>query len=328
MTRFVRRQALALSLGAATLATMPAFAQEAAYPSRPIRIIVPFSAGGVVDSTARIIAEKLGAKYGQPVIIENKTGAGGAIGTEFVAKSAPDGYTLLAVSPSHAVLPSITKNLNWNPVRDFRAIQGIGTVPNLFVVHPSVPAKTMSELLVLAKKSTEPLSYATAGTGTSNHLSGELLAQMAGVQLTHVPYRGQSDAMNDLLGGRVTMMPLTAAIAGPHVKTGKLRALAVTTAQRATGFPDLPTVAEAAKLPGYEVGTWLGLVAPAKVSDAVVRKLSADVADILAMTDVKAKFATLGMEMAPANPAEFDALVAAEASRWNKVLKQAGVEPQ
>lgn len=328
MTRFTRRQALGLCLGAATLVALPAHAQEAAFPSRPIRIIVPFSAGGVVDSTARIVAEKLGAQYGQAVIVENKTGAGGAIGTEFVAKSAPDGYTLLAVSPSHAVLPSVVKYLTWSPVRDFRGIQGFGVVPNLFVVLPSMPVKTMSELLAMAKKSSEPLSYATAGVGTSNHLSGELLAQMAGVKLTHVPYRGQSDAMNDLLGGRVTMMPLTAAIAGPYVKAGKLHALAVTTAKRATAFPDLPTVAEAAKLPGYEVGTWFGLVAPTKVPDAVVRKLSADVAGILAMPDVKAKLATLGMEMAPRNPAEFDAFVADEAKRWNKVLKQAGVQPQ
>lgn len=328
MTRFTRRQALALSLGAAASVAMPVLAQEAAFPSRPIRIIVPFSAGGVVDSTARILAEKLGARYGQPVIVENKTGAGGAIGTEFVAKSAPDGYTLLCVSPSHAVLPSVVKNLNWNPVRDFRGIQGIGVVPNLLVVHPSVPVKTLPELLALARKSSEPLSYATAGVGTSNHLSGELLAQMAGVKLTHVPYRGQSDAMNDLLGGRVTMMPLTAAIAGPYVKAGKLRALAVTTAKPAAAFPDLPTVAEAGKLPGYEVGTWFGLVGPAKLPDALVRKLSADIAEILAMPDVKARFATLGMEMAPQGPAEFDTFVAAEVSRWGKVLQQAGVEPQ
>lgn len=329
MTTFTRRQIMAtFSLSTAALFSVSALAQDASYPNRPIRIIVPFSAGGVVDSTARIIAEKLGAKYDQPVIVENKTGAGGAIGTEFVAKSAPDGYTLLCVSPSHAVLPSLVNGLSWNPVRDFRSVQGIGVVPNLFVVHPGVPAKSMTELLALAKKSSDPLSYATAGVGTSNHLSGELLAQMAGVKLTHVPYRGQSDAMNDLLGGRVTMMPLTAAIAGPYVKTGKLRALAVTTAKRSTAFPDLPTVAEAAKLPGYEVGTWFGLAAPAKVSDAVLRKLSADVAEILAMPDVKAKFATLGMELAPQNPAQFDAFVAAESTRWNKVLKQAGIEPQ
>ncbi len=329
MTPWTRRQALAtLSFSAAALVGLPTLAQEAAYPSRPIRIVVPFSAGGVVDSTARIIADKLGAKYGQPVIVENKTGAGGAIGTEFVAKSAPDGYTLLAVSPSHAVLPSLVKALSWNPVRDFRAIHGVGTVPNLLVVHPSLPVRTMPELIEMAKKSNEPLSYATAGVGTSNHLSGELLAQMMGVKMTHVPYRGQSDAMNDMLAGRVTMMPLTAALAGPHVKAGKLRALAVTTAKRATAFPDLPTVAEAGPLPGYEVGTWLGLVVPAKVPDALVQKLSDDVAEILAMPDVKARLTTLNMELAPQKPAPFDALVAAEAARWNKVLKAAGIEPQ
>lgn len=329
MTTLTRRQILTtLSLSTAALLSVSAFAQEASFPNRPIRIIVPFSAGGVVDSTTRIIAEKLGTKYGQPVIVENKTGAGGAIGTEFVAKSVPDGYTLLSVSPSHAVLPSLVKGLSWSPVRDFRSVEGFGIVPNLLVVHPNVPVKTMSALLALAKKSSEPLSYATAGVGTSNHLSGELLAQMAGIKLTHIPYRGQSDAMNDLLGGRVTMMPLTAAIAGPYVKAGKLRALAVTTAKRSTAFPDLPTVAEAAKLPDYEVGTWFGLVAPTKVPDALMRKLSVDVAEILAMPDVKAKLATLGMELAPQNPAQFDAFIAAESSRWNKVLKQAGIEPQ
>lgn len=329
MTSFTRRRLLAaLSLSAAALVSAPALAQGDSYPNRPIRIIVPFSAGGVVDSIARIIGDKLSAKYGQPVIVENKTGAGGSIGTDFVAKSAPDGYTLLCVSPGHAVVPSVIKGVSWNPVQDFRAVQGFGVISNVFVVHPSVQAKTMAELLALAKRSSVPLSYATAGVGTSNHLSGELLAQMAGVKLTHVPYRGQPDAMNDLLGGRVTMMPLTAAIASAHIKTGKLRPLAVTTAKRSAALPDLPTVAEAANLPGYEVGTWFGLVAPAKVSDAVVRKLATDVAEILAMPDVKTKFDTLGMELAPQSPTQFDAFIAAEFTKWSKVMKQAGIEPQ
>lgn len=329
MTAFTRRWLLtAVSLSAAVLVSTPALAQSDSYPSRPIHIIVPFSAGGVVDMIARIIGNKLGAKYGQPVVVENKAGAGGSIGTEFVAKSAPDGYTLLCVSPSHAVLPSLVKGITWNPVRDFRAVQGFGVIPNVFVVHPSVPANTMSELLALAKRSNAPLSYATAGVGTSNHLSGELLAQMAGVKLTHVPYRGQPDAMNDLLAGRVNMMPLTAAIASTYIKTGKLRPLAVTTAKRSTALPDLPTVAEAANLPGYEVGTWFGLVVPAKVPDAVVHKLSMDIAEILSMPDVKAKLDTLGMELAPQNPAQFDAFIAAEFSKWSKVIKQAGIEPQ
>jgi tripartite-type tricarboxylate transporter receptor subunit TctC len=307
---------------------MPARAQEPAFPSRTIRIIVPFSAGGVVDSTARVIAGKLSTRYGQPVIVENKTGAGGSIGTDFVAKAPPDGYTLLLASPSHAVLPSLSKNLAWNPTRDFRAIYGIGTVPNILVVNPSSPIKSIAELLELAKKSSEPLSYASAGIGTSNHLSGELLAQMAGIKLTHVPYRGQPDALNDLLGGRVTMMALSAAIAGEYIKSGRLRAVGVTTAKRVSAFPDLPTVAEAAKLPNYDVGAWFGLVAPAKVPDALVRKLAADVAEVSAMPDAKAQFATLGMELVPQAPNEFDAFVTMETARWSKLLKQAGIEPQ
>jgi tripartite-type tricarboxylate transporter receptor subunit TctC len=231
------------------------------------------------------------------------------------------------LSPGHAVAPSLQKGVTWNPVRDFRAIEGVGVVPNVFVVHPSVPARTMGELVELARKSPTPLTYATAGIGTSNHLSGELLAQMAGVKLTQVPYKGQPDAMSDLLSGRVTMMPLTTALALPHIKSGKLRALAVTTARRSASLPDVPTVAEAAKLPDYEVATWFGLVAPVKTPDAVVRKLSADVAEILKMPEVKTKFDTLGLELAPQSPAEFDAFIGREFTKWSKVIKQAGIEP-
>jgi tripartite-type tricarboxylate transporter receptor subunit TctC len=328
MTRLNRRQVLTFSAGTVALFGMPARAQDPAFPSRTIRIIVPFSAGGVVDSTARVIAGKLSTKYGQPVIVENKTGAGGSIGTDFVAKAPADGNTLLLASPSHAVLPSLSKTLAWSPTRDFRAIYGIGTVPNILVVNPSSPIKNIAELLELAKKSSEPLSYASAGIGTSNHLSGELLAQMAGIKLTHVPYRGQPDALNDLLGGRVTMMALSAAIAGEYIKSGRLRAVGVTTAKRVSAFPDLPTVAEAAKLPNYDVGAWFGLVAPAKVPDALVRKLAADVAEVSAMPDAKAQFATLGMELVPQAPNEFDAFVTMETARWSKLLKQAGIEPQ
>ena len=320
------RHTLAAVLGAFALCTVaPAFAQ-ADYPGKPIHIVVPFSAGGIVDSIARLIGEKLSTKYGQPVIIDNKVGAGGAIGTDFVAKAPADGYTLLLVSPGHAVAPSLQKGVTWNPVRDFRAVHGFGVVPNVFVVHPDVPVKTMQELVDLARKSATPLSYATAGIGTSNHLSGELLAQTAGIKLTHVPYKGQPDAMSDLLSGRVTMMPLTTALALPHIKTGKLRPLAVTTARRSTSLPDLPTVAEAAKLPGYDVGTWFGLVAPIKTPDTVVRKVSADVVDILNMPDVKAKLDTLGMELAPQSPAEFDAFIGREFAKWSKVIQQAGIE--
>jgi tripartite-type tricarboxylate transporter receptor subunit TctC len=315
---------LAASLTAGFAA--PALAQTD-YPNKAIKIVVPFSAGGIVDTIARVIGDKLSTKYGQPVVVENKTGAGGAIGTDFVAKSPADGYTLLLVSPGHAVAPSLQKGVTWNPVRDFKAVAGIGVVPNVIVVHPSVPAKTMPELIDLAKKTNPPLTYATAGIGTSNHLSAELLAQEAGIKLTHVPYKGQPDALSDLLSGRVSMMPLTAALALPHIKSGKLRPLAVTTATRSSALPDLPTVAEGAKLPDYEVGTWFGLVAPAKTPDPVMRKLAGDVNAILAMPDVKAKFEGLGMDLNPQSPAEFDAFVNKEFTKWTKVIKQAGIEP-
>lgn len=307
-------------------ASTPALAQ-ASFPNRAMKIVVPFSAGGIVDSVARVVGDKLSSKYGQPVIVENRVGAGGVIGTEFVARSPADGYTLLMASPSHAVLKSLQKNVSWDPLRDFKAVAGIGVVPNVIVVHPSLPAKTMGELVQLAKKSDPPLTYATAGIGTSNHLSGELLAQEAGIRLTHVPYKGQPDAMNDLLAGRVAMMPLTAAIAMPYVREGKLRALAVTLSRRASAMPQLPTVAEAAQLPNYQVGTWFGLVAPARTPDAVRQKLAADVAEILSMPDVKARFETLGMELSPQSPADFDAFIAKESARWGKVIRHAGIEP-
>ena len=322
------RHTLLAAAGALALALAPTTHAQDAYPTKPIRIVVPFSAGGIVDSIARTIGEKMSARYGQPVLVENKAGAGGAIGTDFVAKAPADGYTLLLVSPGFAVAPSLQKGLGWNPVRDFRSVAGIGVVPNVIVVYPGVPAKTMVEFIELAKKSSTPLTYATAGIGTSNHLSGELLAQEAGIKLTHVPYKGQPDALNDLLSGRVDMMPLTAALALQQVKAGKLRALAVTTAKRASAAPDLPTVAEAAKLPDYEVGTWFGLVAPAKTPDPVMRKLSSDVAEILAMPEVKTKLEAMGMELAPQKGPEFDAFVDREFVKWSKVIQQAGITPQ
>lgn len=309
-----------------SLMAMASSAAQSDYPSKPIKIIVPYSAGGIVDSIARLVGEKLSSKYGQPVLVENKAGAGGAIGMNFTAEAAPDGYTLLVASPAYAVLPILQKNAKWNVQNDFRSVQGIGVVPNVIVVHPSVPAKTMTEFLQLAKKSKPPITYGTTGFGTSNHLSGELLVQEANIELTQVAYKGQTDALNDLLTGRVQMMPLTSALAIPYIKSGKLRPLAVTTDKRTVSQPELPTVAEAAKLPNYAVGTWFGLVAQKKVPDAIVQKLSKDVAEILAMPDIKAKFDSLGMELDPMAPAAFDAYMVAEHDKWSKVMKQAGLE--
>ena len=314
-----------LALGCAITAAGAA-AQET-YPNQPIKIVVPFTAGGVVDVIARTIGEKLSAQLGQPVIVDNRAGAGGSLGTELVARAKPDGYTLLAVTFGHAVLPSIMKS-NWETVRDFRGIAGFGVVPNVIVVHPSVPANTMAEFVALAKKSSDPMTYATPGIGSSNHLSGELLAQMANIKLSHVPYKGQPDAVSDLLGGRVSMMPLTAALAAPYIKAGKLRALAVTTPKRSRALPTLPTVAEAVPLPGYEVTTWFGLVAPAKTPDAIVTRLSTAVMEILAMPDVAHSLQGIGLELAPQKPQEFDQLVAGERAKWARVIATAGIKPE
>lgn len=314
-----------LTLGLAALLTAGTALAQGSFPDKPLHLIVPFTPGGIVDNIARIVGEKLQSRLGQTVIVENKTGAGGAIGTDAAMRAAPDGYTMLCVSPGHAVLPSLTKAAKWNPTTDFRGIAGIGIVPNVVVVNPRVPVNSLKELLERAK--THNITYGTAGIGTSNHLSGELLAQMAGVKFTHVPYKGQPEAVNDLLGGNIDMMPLTAAIAKGHIATGKLKGLAVTTAKRATALPDLPTVAEAASLPGYDVGTWFGFVVPGKVPDPIVARLAQEVAAVLAMPEVADKLTRMGMELAPQTPAQFDRYVATEFIKWAKVMKSAGIEP-
>ncbi len=314
--------------GVATLA-LPVLAQAAGtYPTRPITIVVPFSAGGIVDSVARIVAEPLSGKLGQPVIVENKSGAGGAIGTEFVRKADPDGYTLLTVSPSHAVQPLVSKSAKWDPARDFRGLAGVGYVPNMVVVSKDSQAASLTDLLAMAKKEPGSITYGSAGMGTSNHLSGELLGQMAGVTLTQVPYKGQPEAVTDLISGRISMMPLTTALAAPLVREGKLKALAVTTKRRSSMFPELPTVAEAAKLPGYEVSTWFGFVAPAGTPDDISRKLSEAMLWALGTDQVKERLAGLGMELDPLDGAAFDALVAQEFGKWTDVLGKAGISAQ
>ena len=321
------KRTMATVMGVAAMSMSLTAAAQDDFPKKPIRIIVPYPAGGVVDAIARAVGDKLSNKYGQPVIVENKTGAGGAIGTEYVAKSAADGYTLLMVSPSHAVAPLLQKSITWDPVRDFRGVAGFGVIPNVIVVHPGSSAKTMAEFVETARKSAVPSTYASSGIGTSSHLTGELLAQSARIPLTHVPYKGQPEAISDLLAGRVDMMPMSTSLALPHINAGKLRPLAVTTATRSLALPNVPTVAEAAKLPGFEVGTWLALVAPARTPDPVVKKLSADVAQALALPDVQKKFQTLALEGVPQTGQEFDTFLRQEVARWSSVVKQAGIQP-
>ncbi len=297
------------------------------FPSKPVRIIVPYPAGGVVDSLARLIGNKMTVKYGQPVIVENKAGAGGGIGTDYVAKSPPDGYTLLMVSPSHAVAPLFQKSIHWDPVRDFRGIAGFGAIPNVIVVHPDVAARTLSEFLELSRTAAAPATYASSGIGTSSFLAGELLIQTTHVPLTHVPYKGQPEAIHDVIAGRVDMMPMSTSLALPQIRAGKLRPLAVTTQQRASALPDVPTVAEAAGLPNYDVATWLALLAPSKTPEPVLQALSDGVAEVIAQPDVKAKFQELAIEGQPLTGAEFDRYLEKEVGAWALVVRQAGIKP-
>lgn len=295
------------------------------YPDRPIHFIVPFSAGGIVDSLARIVAQPLSQRLHQPVIVENKVGAGGAIGTEYTKHNPADGYTVLVVSPSHAVQPLLKKTARWNPVTDFRGLAQAGIVPNIVVVPTASPFKTLPELIADARAHPGQVTYGTAGLGTSNHLSGELLGQMAGVKLTQVPYKGQSDALSDLLAGRISMMPLTTALAAPHIRDGKLRPLAVTTRDHSSVFPKLPTVAEAAHLPGYEVGTWFGFVARTGTPKADLDKLSTALIEVLKLPEVSKRLEGLGMEMDVQSGQHFDKYVATEYKKWSDVLGKAGL---
>lgn len=306
---------------------LPAAAQTEPFPSKPVRIVVPFPAGGIVDVVARAVGEKLSAKYGQPVLVENRPGAGGSIGTALVAKAAPDGYTMLMLGTGFTVQPLMMKDLPWSNA-DFRAVLGIGSVPNIIVVHPDVPAKNAAGLIELARRSPAPLTYGSPGLGSSPHLSGELFAQMAGVKLTHVPYKGQPEAVTDLLGGRITMMALSAALAGPHLKAGRLRPIGVTANTRIVAYPELPTIAESANLHDYDVRPWTGVFVPAKTPDAIVHKLAADMMEALSLPDVKARMDTIGMELAFQPHGQFDAFVKREAAGWKEVIRKAGIEAQ
>jgi tripartite-type tricarboxylate transporter receptor subunit TctC len=299
----------------------------AIYPDRPIKIVVPFPAGGWVDSTARLIGEKLSEKYGKSVLIENRTGAGGGIGTEYVAKAPADGYTILCISPSHTILPNLTKKSSWDAEKDFRAVHGIGEIATVIAVHDAVPAENLAALLQLANERRDaPLTIGSGGVGTSIHLSGALLAQQADVSLNHIPYRGQPDAIADLIAGRITMMPLAASIAMPHVQSGALRVLATTSETRSAKFPDIPTVAEAGNLPDYQASTWTGFVAPHATPDGIVEQLSKDIALILEMEDVKTKLASLGIDLHPRDAAAFDTFIAAENKKWGQVIAQGNLQ--
>jgi len=310
--------ALALAFGA-----LPSLAQPP-YPSKPIRIVVPFPAGGVADVYSRILGARLTEAWGQPVVVENRTGAGGNIGAEAVAKSAPDGHTLVMGSVgTHAVNVSLFARLPYDPVSDFAPIALVAETDALLVVHPSVPARTVAELIALARSKPGALSYASAGPGTASHLAGELFKSMAQVDMLHIPYKGNSPAITDLLAGQTALFFATMPTVLPHAKAGKLRALATCGAVRAAATPELPTVAEAA-LPGFDVTNWVGLFAPAATPADVVARLNEEVLRTMQSPAMQGRLAGEGARFVPTTPAQFGAYVKAEIAKWAPIVRASG----
>jgi tripartite-type tricarboxylate transporter receptor subunit TctC len=312
------------ALLALLLSAQAVFAQG--FPSKPIRLIAPFAPGGSLDLIARGIGQKMSESTGQPVVVENRAGASGAIGSEAVAKSAPDGYTiLLGATTTHGINPALNPNLPYDPVRDFTSISLVATIPHVIVVHPSLHVATIAEFVRLAK-SRPGMAFGSAGTGSPHHLAGEMLKSMAGIEAVHVPYKGSGPALADLVSGQLQFMSVEWTIAEPHVKAGRLAALAIATAKRVPGI-DLPTMAESG-YPGFEVTAWYAIFGPAAMPEPVVSRLNAEIVKSLATPDLRERFAKLGVTPVGSSPVELAAHVRAELARWSQVVKTAGVKPE
>jgi tripartite-type tricarboxylate transporter receptor subunit TctC len=312
-----------LALAAATLCGASALAQG--YPAKPVTIVVPFSPGGAADIMTRLLAERLNKRLGQPVIVENKPGAGTMIASEYVAKAAPDGYTLLMAASSLGIAPSLYSKVNYDPVKDFAPVSQVASVVHVLVVHPSIPAKNVGELVSWLKANPTKANYGSVGAGTSTHLEAELFNSVAGVKMQHIPYKGSAPALTDMIGGQLQVMFDAYASSGPFIKDGKVRLLAVTTAQRSQSLPDTPTVAESG-LPGYEAMPWLGLVAPAKTPAPVVNKVYAELHEVLKEPEVQEKFRSLGLDIIGSKPDEFSAFLGKDIVKWAKVIKDSGAK--
>lgn len=317
------RKALALAIaGAAVIAAIPPVAAQT-YPSKPVRLIVPFAPGGSTDVLGRLVAQRLSRGLGQNVIVENRAGGGTNIGAELVARAAPDGHTLLMTSTTQAINVTLYPKLAYDLVKDFSAISPVATSPSVLVVHPSVPAKTVKELIALAKARPGELTYASSGSGSTAHLAGELFKMSAGIDLVHIPYKGAGPAQTDLVGGHVhSMFGFTAGVL-PHLKAGKLRALGVTSEKRLPDMPNLPTLHEAG-VKGYEVSVWYGLLAPAGTPNEAVALLNAETAK--SVKELAPKFAELGAYPLYSTPAEFSRFIQAEIKKWAPVVKRSGAK--
>lgn len=303
-----------------------AVSAEAAYPAKPIRFIVPFPPGGNADAIARPLADKLNERWGQQVVIDNRGGAGGIIGETLAAQAVPDGYTLLYVSISHAVHRSLHKKLPYDPVKDFEPVVLAVSVPNMLVVHQGVAARTVPELIELAKSRPGQLNYGSSGNGTSQHLAGELFKRRAGVDIVRIAYKGSALAGVDFLAGRIEMMFDVITNCVRYVATGRVRALGITSIKRSSLFPNVPSISEF--VPDYELTGWQGILVPARTPPAIVKKLNDTLVDILRSKEIRDKFASIGAEPIANTPQEFKTLIAKEMAKWEQILKQAGIEAE
>ena len=320
-----RRRFLHLAAGAAALPALPRIAKAQAYPTRPVRIIIPTAAGGSNDILMRLIGQRLAERLGQPFIIENRPGGGTNVATELVVRAPPDGYTLLSAGPGSAINATLYDKLNFNFLRDIAPVAGVMRVSNVVVVHPTFPAKTLPEFIAYAKANPGKISMASAGIGTAPHVAGELFKMMTGIDLVHVPYRGAASAQTDLIGGQVQVFFSITAAAIEYIRAGTLRALAVTTVKRSEALPDIPTVSEF--VPGYEASAWFGLGAPKATPSKNIDTLNSEINSALVDPQMNARIAELGGTSLPGSPADFGKLLTDETEKWAKVIKFAGIKP-
>lgn len=302
--------------------TMPAAGAQV-FPSKPVRFIVPFPPGGGADVIGRVLGQKLADKWGQQVVIDNRAGAGGNIAAEIAAAAPPDGHTMFQFNIANAIAPGLYSKLNYDPVRDFSAVTLLASAPFILVVHPSVKAGTVQELIALVKAQPGKLSYASSGNGGPSHLAAEMLKSMAGIQLTHVPYKGIATVINDLLSGQVQMTFTVPGSGMPHVRSGRLRALGVTTAKRSAVVPDIPTIAESG-VPGYDTATWYAVVVPAGTPRGPIDRLHADLTQALMLPDVRERLTSTGVDLIGSTPQQLAAFIQSEIAKLGKVVKQSG----
>src|SRR5687768_2096398 len=298
---------------------------QEAWPTRPIRFILPFPPGGGTDILGRLIAERLSANLGQPVVTENRGGAGGNVGAEAAARSASDGYTIVLVAPSLAISPTLYSRLNYDPVKDFAPISLVATVPNVMITQASLPVQTLQEFIAFARARPGALNFGSGGAGTSNHLAGELFNLVTGAKLVHIPYKGVNLAMQDVLAGNVHLVFIGIPAAAPHIKAGKLRALATVAPRRSSALPDVPTVAEAG-LRDFEVTTWYGVLAPAGTPRPIIARLNAELVKVVLSPELKERLAATGTDPRTSTPEEFAAYIKSEIAKWGDVIRRAGVK--